>query len=183
MRQKFADEGSEVQQGSKVDKSQGAARAISSFIDPGLNWKDIEWFKTITKMPIVLKGVQCWEDAVMAAEAGLAGVVLSNHGGRQLDFARSGIEILVETMAALRQRDLLKNGFEVHIDGGVRRAGDIIKAVALGATSVGIGRPLLYAYSAYGTEGVGKSSFSRCVEAHRSFFPRSRCHQYSQGRV
>lgn len=66
MRQKFADEGSNVQQAStveksKVDKSQGAARAISSFIDPGLCWADIEWFKTITKMPIVLKGVQCWE--------------------------------------------------------------------------------------------------------------------------
>ena len=118
----------------------------------------------------------------MAAEAGLAGVVLSNHGGRQLDFARSGIEILVETMAALRQRDLLKNGFEVHIDGGVRRAGDIIKAVALGATSVGIGRPLLYAYSAYGTEGVGTSSHPapRCVHADVRC---SRCYQHSQGRV
>ena len=55
MRQKFADVGSNVQQGSNVDKSQGAARAISSFIDPGLNWKDIEWFKSITKMPLVLK--------------------------------------------------------------------------------------------------------------------------------
>ena len=173
MRQKFADEGSNVQnsQGDKVDKSQGAARAISSFIDPGLSWSDIEWFKTITKMPLVLKGVQCWEDAVMAAEAGLAGVVLSNHGGRQLDFARSGIEILVETMAALRQRGLLKNGFEVHIDGGVRRAGDIIKAVALGATSVGIGRPLLYAYSAYGTEGVGESSLSSSPRCIANSFP------------
>lgn len=93
MRQKFADVGSNVQGDDKVDKSQGAARAISSFIDPGLCWADIEWFKTITKMPIVLKGVQCWEDAVMAAEAGLAGVVLSNHGGelffRPISFAPS----------------------------------------------------------------------------------------------
>lgn len=54
----------------------------ASFADPGLSWKDIDWFKSITKMPIILKGVQCWEDAVLAAEAGLAGVVLSNHGGR-----------------------------------------------------------------------------------------------------
>ncbi|GAA5895131.1 hypothetical protein JCM5296_000889 [Sporobolomyces johnsonii] len=156
MRQKFADEGSDVQnkQGENVDKSQGAARAISSFIDPGLSWKDIPWFKSITKMPIVLKGVQCWEDAVLAAEAGLAGVVLSNHGGRQLDFARSGIEILAEVMRELRKRDLLKNGFEVYIDGGVRRAGDVLKAIALGAKAVGIGRPFLYAYSAYGSEGV-----------------------------
>ncbi|GAA5921880.1 hypothetical protein JCM1841_000961 [Sporobolomyces salmonicolor] len=156
MRQKFADEGSAVQnkQGDNVDKSQGAARAISSFIDPGLSWKDIPWFKSITKMPIVLKGVQCWEDAVLAAEAGLAGVVLSNHGGRQLDFARSGVEILAEVMRELRKRDLLKNGFEVYIDGGVRRAGDVLKAIALGAKAVGIGRPFLYAYSAYGSEGV-----------------------------
>lgn len=159
MRTKFADEGSHAQgtnaaETAKVDKSQGAARAISSFIDPGLCWSDIEWFKGITAMPIVLKGVQCWEDAVLAAEAGLAGVVLSNHGGRQLDFARSGIEILAEVMTALRERDLLKNGFEVYIDGGLRRAGDIIKAVALGAKAVGVGRAFLYAYSAYGKDGV-----------------------------
>lgn len=61
MRMKFADVGSNVQANSQVDKSQGAARAISSFIDPGLSWKDIPWFKSITKMPLILKGVQCWE--------------------------------------------------------------------------------------------------------------------------
>jgi len=155
MRMKFADEGSNVQQGdASVDKSQGAARAISSFIDPGLSWKDIPWFKSITSMPLILKGVQCWEDAVMAAEAGLAGIVLSNHGGRQLDFARSGIEILVEVVHELKKRNLWGDHFEVYIDGGVRRAGDVLKAVALGARGVGIGRPFLYAYSAYGHEGV-----------------------------
>ncbi|KAK4704179.1 L-lactate dehydrogenase (cytochrome), partial [Phenoliferia sp. Uapishka_3] len=143
MRQKFVSEGSNVQADSDTDKSQGAARAISSFIDPGLSWKDLDWFKSITKMPIILKGVQCWEDAVLAAEAGCQGVVLSNHGGRQLDFAKSGIDILVEVMRELRARDLLKNGFEVYIDGGVRRAGDVIKAIALGAKAVGIGRPFL----------------------------------------
>lgn len=144
MRMKFADAGSEVQQGDgSVDRSQGAARAISSFIDPGLSWKDMDWFKSITKMPIILKGVQCWEDAVMAAEAGLQGVVLSNHGGRQLDFARSGIEILVEVVDALKARNLWGPHFEVYIDGGVRRAGDVLKAVALGAKGVGIGRPFL----------------------------------------
>ena len=61
MRQKFVSEGSDVQADSKTDKSQGAARAISSFIDPGLSWKDIPWFQSITKMPLILKGVQCWE--------------------------------------------------------------------------------------------------------------------------
>jgi L-lactate dehydrogenase (cytochrome) len=147
MRMKFADSGSEVQQGDgSVDRSQGAARAISSFIDPGLSWKDMDWFKSITKMPIILKGVQCWEDAVMAAEAGLQGVVLSNHGGRQLDFARSGIEILVEVVDALKERNLWGPHFEVYIDGGVRRASDVLKAVALGAKGVGIGRPFLCEY-------------------------------------
>jgi L-lactate dehydrogenase (cytochrome) len=106
MRQKFDDttDGSAVQTkaGEKVEKNQGAARAISSFIDPGLSWKDMDFFKSITKMPIILKGVQTWEDAVMAAEAGLQGVVLSNHGGRQLDGARSGLEVLVEVVRELK---------------------------------------------------------------------------------
>jgi len=160
MRQSFEDLGSAVQQksGDKVIRDQGAARAISTFIDPGLNWKDIAWFKTITKMPIILKGIQCWEDAVLAAEAGVAGIVLSNHGGRQLEFARSGIEVLVEVVAALKERNLFPNpSFEIYVDGGVRRATDVLKAIALGATAVGIGRPFLYAYSAYGQEGVERA--------------------------
>ncbi|PWN49012.1 putative CYB2-L-lactate dehydrogenase [Violaceomyces palustris] len=157
MRMKFDDVGSRVQNDGKesVDRSQGAARAISSFIDPSLNWKDLEWLRKVTKMPIVLKGVQAWEDAVKAAELGLAGVVLSNHGGRQLDYARSGIEVLEEVVSALKQRGLFPNPkFEIFIDGGVRRASDVLKAVAMGATAVGIGRPFLYAYSAYGHAGV-----------------------------
>lgn len=152
MRQKFDDseQGSNVQTtaGDKVEKDQGAARAISSFIDPSLCWDDLDFFKKITKMPIVLKGVQCWEDAVLAAEAGLAGVVLSNHGGRQLDFARSGLEILIEVVRELKARRLYDpSKFEIYIDGGVRRATDVLKAVALGATAVGVGRPFIYAYS------------------------------------
>ena len=89
-------------------------------------------------MPLILKGVQCWEDALQAYDLGLAGVVLSNHGGRQLDFARSGLEILVEVVEKLGEKRGLKfpNGrFELYVDGGVRRATDVIKAVALGATA------------------------------------------------
>ncbi|KJZ78063.1 hypothetical protein HIM_02700 [Hirsutella minnesotensis 3608] len=104
MRSKFTDPGSDVQAGHETDKSQGAARAISSFIDPSLSWRDIPWFQSITNMPIVLKGVQRVEDVVRAAEVGVQGVVLSNHGGRQLDFARSGIEVLAEAVPALRER-------------------------------------------------------------------------------
>ncbi|KAF9696962.1 hypothetical protein EKO04_004860 [Ascochyta lentis] len=155
MRSKFNDVGSSVQSssGSAVDRSQGAARAISSFIDPSLSWKDIAWFQSITKMPILLKGVQCVEDVIRAVEVGVQGVVLSNHGGRQLDTARSGIEVLAEVMPVLRARGW-QDRLEVYIDGGVRRATDIIKAMCLGATGVGIGRPFLYAMSAYGLPGV-----------------------------
>ncbi|TPX07651.1 uncharacterized protein E0L32_010649 [Thyridium curvatum] len=156
MRSKFDEQGSSVQSGDATDNSQGAARAISSFIDPGLSWKDIPWFQSITKMPIILKGVQRVEDVVKAIEMGVQGVVLSNHGGRQLDFARSAIEVLAETMPVLRELGL-ENRVEIFIDGGVRRATDIIKALCLGAKGVGIGRPFLYAMSAYGQAGVEKA--------------------------
>lgn len=158
MRSKFSDVGSNVQDtgGDNVDRSQGAARAISSFIDPSLSWKDIPWFLSITKMPIILKGVQRVEDVIRAIECGVQGVVLSNHGGRQLDFARSGIEILSEVMPVLRERGW-EDRIEIYVDGGVRRATDIIKALCLGAKGVGIGRPFLFAMSAYGLPGVDRA--------------------------
>lgn len=156
MRSKFTDPGTNVQSGQETDTSQGAARAISSFIDPALSWKDIPWFQSVTKMPIILKGVQRVEDVLKAVDAGVQGVVLSNHGGRQLDFARSGLEVLAETMPVLRERGLDRK-IEVFVDGGVRRGTDILKAMCLGATGVGIGRPFLYAMSAYGQEGVERA--------------------------
>ena len=158
MRSKFSDLGSNVQSssGSDVDRSQGAARAISSFIDPSLSWDDIPWFLSITKMPVLLKGVQRVEDVVRAVECGVHGVVLSNHGGRQLDFARSGVEVLAEVMPVLRERGW-QDRIEIFVDGGVRRATDIIKALCLGAKGVGIGRPFLYAMSAYGLPGVDRA--------------------------
>ncbi|KAJ7228304.1 FMN-dependent dehydrogenase-domain-containing protein [Mycena pura] len=164
MRMKFEAEDPSVVSASGsdgVDRSQGAARAISSFIDTALQWDDLKWFKSITKMPLILKGVQCWEDALEAYDSGLvAGLVLSNHGGRQLDFARSGIEVLVEVVAHLKEKRGLtfpNEKFQLFVDGGVRRATDVLKAVALGATAVGIGRPFLYAFSAYGSEGVERA--------------------------
>ncbi|RCI10370.1 hypothetical protein L249_4294 [Ophiocordyceps polyrhachis-furcata BCC 54312] len=156
MRTKFTDPGSDVQAGHETDNSQGAARAISSFIDPSLSWKDIAWFRSVTGMPIVLKGIQRVEDVIRAVDAGVQGVVLSNHGGRQLDFARPGIEILAEVMPVLRERGL-DDRLEVFVDGGFRRATDILKALCLGAKGVGIGRPFLYAMSAYGQQGVERA--------------------------
>jgi len=155
MRNKFTADEANVQKGSSVQRNQGTARAISAFIDPALSWRDLEWFKSVTSMPIVLKGVQCGEDAVLAAIHGVAGIVVSNHGGRQLDYARSGIEILPEVMHALRKAGL-ENKIDVFVDGGVRRGTDIFKALALGAKAVGIGRPTLYGLAAYGQEGVEK---------------------------
>lgn len=163
MRMTFeAEDPSEVKKwgADRVDRSRGAARAISTFIDPSLNWGDLQWLKNVTKMPLILKGIQCWEDALLAYDQGIAGVVLSNHGGRQLDFARSGLEILVEVVANLKEKrgvTFPNEGFQLFVDGGVRRATDVLKAIALGATAVGVGRPFLYAFSSYGVDGVEKA--------------------------
>ncbi|CAE8609227.1 unnamed protein product [Polarella glacialis] len=158
MRSKFTQQGSDVQDGDEdegaVDRSQGAARAISSYIDAGLCWDDVPWLQSITKMKVLLKGVQCGEDAVLAYKAGLKGCVLSNHGGRQLDTSRPGIEILPEVMEALREAGAKMADFEVFVDGGIRRGADIFKAVALGASGVGVGRPVLYALASYGDKGI-----------------------------
>lgn len=134
----------------------GVARSISTFIDPKLSWKDIPFLRACTSKPLLIKGVQRWEDAVLAAEHGLDGIVLSNHGGRQLEFSRSAIEVLAEVMHELRKRNLNKK-MEVYIDGGVRRGTDVLKALCLGAKGVGIGRPFIYAMSSYGVEGVVKA--------------------------
>ncbi|KAI8393625.1 FMN-dependent dehydrogenase-domain-containing protein [Radiomyces spectabilis] len=155
MRSKYSDEapGEMENKDQDVNRGEGAARYISTFIDPSLNWEDLKWLKSITKMPIMLKGIQTAEDAVLAAQHGCQGIVISNHGGRQLDFAPSAIEILPEVMDALQKEGLDKD-FEVYIDGGIRRGSDIFKAIALGAKGVGIGRPALYAMATYGDAGV-----------------------------
>ena len=150
MRNKFTQQGSDVQKddedAGKVGRDQGVSRAISQFIDTSLCWDDITWICSITSMPICLKGIACGEDAIMALHAGCAGIVLSNHGGRQLDTARSGLEILAEVVPALDEEDgSWRARMELYVDGGVRRGSDIFKALAMGATACGIGRPVLLA--------------------------------------
>ncbi|EEB98860.1 hypothetical protein MPER_01560, partial [Moniliophthora perniciosa FA553] len=94
----------------------------------------------------------------MAYDYGCQGIVLSNHGGRQLDTARSGLENLIDIVAALKTRGPWPNpNFAVFVDGGVRRASDALKALALGASAVGVGRGFLYAFCSYGQEGVEKA--------------------------
>lgn len=160
MRMKTVDASSVAQVQSSQEKDVptdgGTTAAITSFIDPSLNWDDIEWMLTLTPMDIVLKGIQTGADAVMAKKMGVKGIVVSNHGGRQIDTARSGIEILPEVMEALRSEfsEEELEDFHVLLDGGVRRGTDIFKALALGARGCGIGKPAAYAMSAYGQPGI-----------------------------
>ncbi|ODV59906.1 FMN-dependent alpha-hydroxy acid dehydrogenase ASCRUDRAFT_36853 [Ascoidea rubescens DSM 1968] len=135
---------------------QSTSQSSNTMIDPRLCWDDIKWIQSITKLPIVIKGVGTVEDAVKAIDYNVQGIVLSNHGGRELEFARPPIEVLAELNPILKQKNL-KGKFDVYIDGGVRRGTDIIKALCLGAKAVGIGRSFLYALSTYGDDGVEKA--------------------------
>ncbi|KAF8807536.1 hypothetical protein BYT27DRAFT_7165315 [Phlegmacium glaucopus] len=132
----------------------GTAGALVANDDRDMTWeKTIPWLRKISKLPIVIKGIQCVEDAVLAAEAGVDGILLSNHGGRQLEYSLPPIEVL--RSIRLERPDIFTK-LEVYIDGGVQRGTDVVKAVCLGAKAVGLGRPFLYAQSAYGAAGVSK---------------------------
>ena len=124
------------------------AAFMNAQFDPTLSWGDVEWLRSLWDGPVLVKGVQCVADAVIARDQGLDGVVLSNHGGRQLDSAPSIIE-LVEPVAQAVGGDI-----DIVCDGGIRRGGDIVKALALGATACMIGRPYLYGLAAAGEAGV-----------------------------
>ncbi|HEY1560629.1 MAG TPA: alpha-hydroxy acid oxidase [Caulobacteraceae bacterium] len=101
-------------------------------------WEDLDWLRDVTRLPIVLKGVLTAEDAAMAVDRQVAGIVVSNHGGRQLDGATASIEALPEIVAEVGGRA------EIYLDGGIRRGTDVLKALALGARAVMIGRPVLW---------------------------------------
>eukprot|EP00026_Physarum_polycephalum_P003402 Phypoly_transcript_03413.p1 GENE.Phypoly_transcript_03413~~Phypoly_transcript_03413.p1 ORF type:complete len:400 (+),score=33.04 Phypoly_transcript_03413:251-1450(+) len=136
-----------------ANANKGYAVMFAAMIDPDLKWADVAWLRSITKLPIILKGIQTGEDAVLAVKYGVPAIVVSNHGGRQLDFARSAIEVLMEVMEHLKAINA-QDKIEVYMDGGVRRGSDIFKALALGAKAVGIGRPALYGLGGYGQAGV-----------------------------
>jgi len=121
---------------------------VSGQFDASLSWADVEWLRSIWEGPILVKGIQRTDDAVIAAELGIHGIVVSNHGGRQLDGAPATLD-LVAPIA-----DLVGGQTEIYVDGGVRRGADIVKAIALGASGVLIGRPYLYALAAAGEAGV-----------------------------
>ncbi|KAF4976270.1 hypothetical protein FZEAL_7038 [Fusarium zealandicum] len=136
---------------SKDKKGSGFGRLMAQYIDKSLCWDDLKWIReAIGGIPIVLKGVQSAEDVKKAAELGVEGVLLSNHGGRSLDGSQASILVLLEIR---QQCPEVFDQLEIYVDGGFERGSDILKAIALGATAVGIGRPFLYSL-VYGQDGA-----------------------------
>jgi len=131
---------------------QGAGSALAQYIaarwDPGLTWDDVSWLRSVSALPIVVKGVLAPDDAVLAIEHGAAAVIVSNHGGRQLDTAPAGATMLPAVADAVGGRA------EVLVDGGIRRGTDVLKALALGARAVLVGRPVLWGLTIDGADGV-----------------------------
>ncbi len=132
------------------EKRQGATTPdqINWLVDRKLTWNDLEWLRSTSALPLVVKGILTREDALLAAEHGAEAVVVSNHGGRQLDGVAASLDALPEVVDAVGER------VEVLVDGGVRRGIDVIKALALGARAVLVGRPVLYGLAVEGEPGV-----------------------------
>ncbi len=131
-----------------VKEESGLAAYALQHLDPDLGWKDLEWLCGLTELPVLVKGVVRPDDAVRSLEHGAAGVIVSNHGGRQLDTAVASIRALPRVAEAMAGRG------ELLVDGGVRRGTDIVKALALGARAVLLGRPILWGLAVDGESGV-----------------------------
>ena len=123
---------------------------FANILPDSLTWKDIEWLQSLSKLPVLLKGILNAEDADIAARSGIAGILVSNHGARNLDTLPATIDALP------RITDKVAGRITVLMDGGVRRGTDILKALANGANAVLIGRPIFYGLSAGGAAGVTK---------------------------
>ncbi len=122
--------------------------ALGRIVDATLTWRDLEWLRSTCELPLVVKGVLTAEDALLAAEHGAAAVVVSNHGGRQLDGVPAALDVLPEVVDAVGER------VEVLVDGGIRRGIDVLKALALGARAALTGRAALWGLATAGEEGV-----------------------------
>lgn len=127
-------------------------QALRDMFDPTLSWADLEWVRTVTTLPIVVKGIQTAEDAVLAVAHGASAIIVSNHGGTSVetDGQPASLSVLPEVIAAVG------DAIEVYVDGGVRHGGDVLKALALGARAVLIGRAELFGLTVGGAEGVAK---------------------------
>lgn len=128
----------------------GLAAYIASLWDPALSWDEIDWVASATKLPMGIKGILASEDAALAVEHGARLVVVSNHGGRQLDHSIATLDALPTVMEVVDSR------CQVVLDGGIRRGTDVLKALALGATAVMIGRPYVWGLATAGREGAAR---------------------------
>ncbi|KAK4439054.1 (S)-2-hydroxy-acid oxidase GLO1 [Sesamum alatum] len=142
-------EGLDLGKMDKVDGS-GLASYVGGQSDRTLSWKDLKWLQSITSLPILLKGVLTAEDTRIAIQNGANGIIVSNHGARQLDYVPATIMVLEEVVKAAQGR------VPVFLDGGVRHGTDVFKALALGASGIFIGRPVVFSLAAEGEAGVKK---------------------------
>jgi 4-hydroxymandelate oxidase len=131
-------------------RESGPAVYTRDQLNADLNWKDVEWIRSIATVPVILKGILRGDDAIRAAESGADGIVVSNHGGRQLDTSLATIAALPDVVDAVAGR------LPVLLDGGARRGTDVLKAVALGAAAVQVGRPVLWGLAVGGESGVAR---------------------------
>ena len=138
----------ELEEWQTWDVSSDAPRGVNALVDRKATWSDIERLAGNTSMPVVVKGVMTGEDGRLAAEHGAKGMIVSNHGARQLDTTFASVEVLPEVVEAVEGRA------EVYLDGGIRRGTDVLKALALGARAVLMGRPLFWGLAVDGETGV-----------------------------
>ena len=116
-------------------------------VDPAASWSDLDWLAARTSLPLVAKGIMTAEDADLCVDHGIKAIIVSNHGARQLDTTFTTIEVLPEIVATVNNR------LEIYLDGGIRRSTDVIKALALGARAVLIGRPIFWGLAVDGEAG------------------------------
>jgi len=126
----------------------GLNNYVAQQLDSSLDWNDLAWLRSITKLPVIVKGIHSPEDAILAINHGASGIIVSNHGARQLDTVPATIEMLPHIVKVVAGR------IPVLLDGGIRRGTDVIKALALGAQAVFIGRPVLWGLAVSGEDGV-----------------------------
>ncbi|KAL2867416.1 FMN-dependent alpha-hydroxy acid dehydrogenase [Aspergillus lucknowensis] len=136
--------------GKPFKASGGLTQVMGSYIDQGMTWRDLDWIRSVTRLPIILKGITSAEDAKIAMQYKVDGILVGNHGGRNLDYSPPAILVLLEMHRCCPE---VFESMEVYVDGGFRRGADVLKALCLGVKGVGIGRSFLYALH-YGTEGV-----------------------------
>ena len=131
-----------------LDSEANVLEAWNAAAAPPITWKGLAWLRSLTSLPLVLKGISAAEDARLAVEHGIDGIFVSTHAGRVSDATMGAIEMLPEVV------DAAKGRAEVYVDSGIRRGSDVVKALALGARAVGIGRPLFWGLAVAGAEGV-----------------------------